>query len=422
MFKKIKLLIRNILIRSQKYTGTDNVYIATHGSYLTLGNIVSTLTSFFLAMAFARLLPKTVYGQYDYILSIMTVIGIAALPGMETAIVQAVARGMEGSFKAAMKKRFKYALAGSVACLLMGAYFLFFGHNVTFSISFLIAAMFFPFMEPFASYLSYLGGKKLFGVQVKYSTLTQIISSICTIIALFSTKNLIILVLVYFASNTILRIYFLLRTLRKYVPNTNCDPGCINFGKHLTVIEIVETISGQLVNILLFNLLGATQLAIYAFVTLPTKQALYFLKSIRQIILPKLAARTTEEIRKTLLKKVMKSFLFIVPMIVIYIIAAPYIYRIFFPQYMESVPYSQLYILTLIAFPLTILATTFNAKMMKKQIYQISILTNVTKIILLLIMIPFYGIMGAIIAQILGQLFYMLLVFWFFKKSDYRNF
>jgi len=420
MLEKIKSKITNILIKTQKYTGTDNIYIATHGSYLTLGNIISTVTSFFLAMAFARLLPKNIYGQYDYILSLITLIGIFALPGMETAIVQVVARGIEGNFKEAVKKRFKYALLGSIVCFLLGVYF-FINHNIAFSISFFVATIFFPLMEPSASYLSYLGGKKLFGVQVKYSTLTQIIASICTIITLFLTRNLIILILVYFASNTILRIYFLLRTLKKYPPNENRDSKCINFGKHLTVIEIIETIAGQLVNILLFNFLGAIQLAIYSFVTLPTKQALYFLKNIRQLVLPKLAARPTEEIRKTLLKKVGKSFLFIVPPIVIYILIAPYIYKIFFPQYMDSVFYSRLFILTLLAFPFTILSTTFSAKMMKKEIYQISIFTNIAKIILLLIMIPFYGIMGAVIAQLLTQLFYAIIVFIFFKKADYRN-
>ena len=416
MIEKTKNLIYRLLKKSQKFTGTDNVYIATQGSYLTFGNIISTISSFFLAMAFARLLPKETYGQYQYILSIITVIGITALPGMEAAIIQATARGFEGVFKKALKARFKWGLWGGLASVATGAFFLIVKHDLNLSISFLIAGLFFPFMETSISYLSYLAGKKLFGIQVKYSTLSQIISALIVIITLFLTNNLIILTLVYFLSNSAIRIYFLLQTLKKYPPNKNYEPESINFGKHLTVVEIVNTISSQLADILLFNFLGAVQLAIYSFVVLPSRQMLYFLKNLRQLALPKLASRTKEEIRKTLFKKIGKSFLIIVPIVIIYIIAAPYIYKLFFPQYMESVFYSQLFSLTLLAFPLTMLGITFEAKMMKKQLYQIGIFSSVFKIILLLIMTPIYGILGVVVAQLLSQLFNTVLMVILFKK------
>jgi len=422
MIDKSKNLIYKFLRKSQKFTKTDNVYIATQGSYLGIGNIIGTIASLLLAMAFARLLPKEIYGQYTYILSIITIVGVIALPGMESAIIQAMARGFEGTFKKILKTRFKWGLWGGLISIAIGFFFLITQHDFTLFISFLAAGFFFPFMETSLSYLSYLAGKKLFNVQVKYSTLSQIISTLIIIITLFLTKNLsqstvlIALILAYFSTNTILRIYFLSRTLKKYPPNENHDPKSINFGKHLTVLEVVSTIGSQLVNILLFNFLGAVQLAIYSFVVLPIRQMLYFLKNIRQLILPKLASRTREEIKKTLLKKVGIAFLFIIPIIIIYIIVAPYLYKIFFPQYMESVFYSQLFSLTLLAFPVTVLSVSFEAKMMKKQLYQINILASVIKIIILSIFVPIYGILGAVIAQLLSQFFYVVLALIFFKK------
>jgi len=326
----IKNSIYNLLIKSQKFTGTDNVYVATQGSYLTIGTIISTLASFLLAMAFARLLPKEIYGQYRYILSIMAVIGICALPGMQTAIIQAVARGFEDSFVRATKTRFKWGLLGSLISLGIAVYFLII-QNYYFAVSFLIAAIFFPVMESMGSYLSYLTGKKLFGIQVKYSILTQIIAAISIIVTLFLTKNLIVLVLIYFLSNTILRTYFLLRTLKKNPPNKKQDPKIIPFGKHLTLMNVVTTIAGQLDKMLLFNFLGPIQVAIYSFAELPVRQINSFLRNIRLLALPKLTNRTRKEIRKSLLKKIGKAVLLIIPIVVVYIIAAPYVYKIFFP-------------------------------------------------------------------------------------------
>jgi O-antigen/teichoic acid export membrane protein len=415
MSSKMKNLIYILLRKSQKFTGTDNVYIAAQGSYLTIGNIISTLASFLLAMAFARLLPKETYGQYRYILSIMTVVGICALPGMETAIIQSVARKLEGSFKKILKTRLRWGLLGSFTSLVIAVYFLI-EKNLPIAISLLIAALFFPVMQSAGSYLSYLTGKKLFGIQVKYNTLTQIIATISIIITLFLTKNLIILVLIYFLSNTVLRSYFLLRTIKKNPPNKRHSPKAISFGKHLTVMNIITTIAGQLDKILLFNFLGAAQVAIYSFAELPVRQINSFLRNIRLLALPKLSVRTRKEIKKTLLKKVAKATLLILPIIAVYIFIDPYIYKIFFPQYMNSVFYSQLLAFTLIAFPATIVAISFEARVMKKELYQLSIISPVIRIVSLIILTPLLGLLGVIIAELLTRAFNIFLALFLFRK------
>jgi len=411
----IKNSTHKLLRMSQKFTETDNVYLATQGSYLTIGNIISTIVSFLLAMAFAKLLPKEVFGQYRYILSIITVLGLCALPGMEAAIIQAVARRFEGSFIKALKTRFKWGLLGSFFSLIIAIYFLT-ASNLDLAIGFLIAAIFFPFMQSAESYLSYLIGKKLFGFHVKCTTLTHVVTAIAIVITLFLTKSLIILVLVYFLTHTALRIYFLLSTIKKNPLNKKEFPGTISFGKNLSFIRIISTISEGLDKILLFGFLGPVQVAIYSFAELPVRQINSFLRNIRLLAFPKLAIRTRKEIRKTLLKKIAKAILFIIPIVVIYIIAAPYIYRIFFSQYLDSVFYSQLLILGLLAFPLTIITLSFEAKLMKKELYQFTIISPIVRILFLLILTPLLGILGVIIARLITQVFSMFLSLFLFKK------
>ena len=415
MIKKIKNSIRNLLIKTQKITGTDNIYIATHGSYLGIGNIIGTISSLLLAMAFARLLPKETYGNYRYILSIMAIVAITALSGMETAIIQATARGYEGTFKKILKTRFRWALMGSIATIIVGIYFLV-KNNASLSISFFIAAIFFPIIQSASSYSSYLTGKKLFGIQVKYSTLLQIISALFLITTMFLTKNLIILVSVYFVSNALLNIFFLLRTLKKNPPNNNSDDASVVFGKHMTVMDIIVTIGSQLDKILLFNFLGASELAIYSFVDLPVRAINEFLSIIRALALPKLSARTREEIKKTLLKKVLKFFLILIPIIAAYILIAPLFYKIFFPEYMQSVFYSQIYVFTLIAFPFTVLALSFEAKMMKKELYKLNIISPVIKIIFMVVLLPIYGLLGLILAQVLSRIADIAIISMLFRK------
>ena len=74
MIKKIKEKIYNLLRWSEKYTKTDMVYLAHGGFWLSFGQIISSLSSFLLAIAFANLLPKETYGNYKYILSIASIL------------------------------------------------------------------------------------------------------------------------------------------------------------------------------------------------------------------------------------------------------------------------------------------------------------------------------------------------------------
>lgn len=415
MINKTKNFIYNLLRKSQKFTGTDNIYIAKYGSYLTIGYVISMIASLLLAMAFARLLPRESYGEYRYILSIMAIVGIFALPGMGDALLQAVAKKFEGCLRKAFREKFKWAALGSLACLIIAGYF-FFKSNFDLTISFAIAAIFFPFMQSTEIYISYLGGKKLFGIQIKYKVLTQIVAALAIIITLFFSKSLIVLVLVYFFSNTLLRSLFLLRSLKRYPANKNENEKFIKFGKHLSLVRIIGTIATQIDRMLLFHFVGTIQVAIYSFAILPASEANIFLKNIRLLALPKLAARNKSEIKKTLLKKVIKATILLTPLTLLYIILAPYLYKIFFPQYTESVFFSQIFFLTILFSPASLIALSFQAQMMKKELYQFSMIAPIVLIILLIILTPLYGILGVILARLISQFFTICLSLFLFKR------
>jgi len=410
-----KKSIYKFLRKSQKFTGTDNVYIAKYGSYLTIGNIISTIASFLLAMAFARLLPKESYGQYKYILSIVAILSIFSLQGMNNAIVQGVSRGFEGVFKKGFKAKLKWSLAGSVASVGVATYFWLQG-NVEFTISFLIIAFFLPPIKSSEVYQSYLGGKKLFNKKVTYTTLTQFLSTTFLVLTLFLTTNLIILILVYFLSYSLLKVFFFLWTIKKYPPNKKEDPETIAYGKHLSFMGVLGMVSREIDKILLFAFFGPINLAIYHFAIIPIQHIRTPLQTIQELALPKFSVRSKEEIKKTLPKKLIKSVIFILLIIIIYIILAPYFYKIFFPQYTDSIFYSKLFSLSLFIFPVSMMALSLRSQMMKKQLYKISIMSPIFDITCLLILIPLYGIPGVIASRLLGYAFYSFLVLFFFKK------
>lgn len=415
MIKKLKLLIYNFLLKSQKITGTDNVYIAKNGTYLLIGNTISIIASFLLSIAFAQLLPKETYGQYRYILSIMAILAIFSLEGINKAVLQGVAKGFEGVFIAGFKTKLKWSLLGALASIGVASYFWFQG-NIEFAASFLIIAVFLPLFKSGEIYQSYLDGKKLFGRRVAYTTLIQVLATISIIVALFLTKNLIVLILVYFLSYSALRIFFLFLTIKKIKPNKVDDPETIVYGKHLSFIGIIGLIVQQIDSVLIFYFVGPVQLAIYAFATLPIDYIRTPLQIIQELALPKLSIRPEQDIKKTLPKKLLKITFLIVLVIVIYIVVAPYFYKILYPQYIESVFYSRLFALTLLVFPVSMMMLVLQAKMKTKQLYRISILSSIIEIVLMVLLVSFYGILGVILAKLISQFFYFFLARFSFKK------
>ncbi|MBU3925551.1 oligosaccharide flippase family protein [Patescibacteria group bacterium] len=415
IIKNLKNKIYKTLKNTEKLTGTDNVYIAKHGSYLTVGNIISIITAFILSIAFARLLPKETYGEYKYILSIFGLLALSSLSGINTAIVRGVAMGFDSVFKNGLLVKLKWSLLGSIASICLAIYFLIIGNSI-FAISFLIISIFLPFFKAGEAYQFYLSGKKLFKKKTTYTTISQILSTILLIITLFLTKSLIILIFVYFASYSILRILFSILTINKYPSNKKNDPETISYGKHLSAIQILGLIANEADKILLFFFLGPIQLAIYSFAALPIQHIQSPFQTIQELALPKFSTQENGKIKKTLPKKLFKSIFFISIIIIIYIFIAPYFFKIFYPQYLESIFYSQLLSLTLLVFPMSMMLLALLAKKKTKELYKISIINPIFQILLLILLVPSFGIIGIIIAKIISQILYFFTTLYSFKK------
>ncbi|MFH1575611.1 MAG: oligosaccharide flippase family protein [Candidatus Nealsonbacteria bacterium] len=403
-----------LLRKSQKYTGTDNVYLFKGGFWLTLGHAISLGSSFLLAIAFANLLDPVVYGNYKYALSLFGMLEIFSLVGMKTAISQAVARGLEGSFYTGFKTQLKFGFFGSLAAVAGAAYYWIRGNEIL-PIPLLLAAVFLPLMYASRVYLSFLEGKKLFDVQTTYSTINQVFFVAVIICALFFTKNPFWLIAVYLIAHTLSNYALYIITELKYRPNKNKDPETISYGFHISLMGVISQSATYLDKILIFTFIGAGELAVYSFASIFPEQIQNILGKISTLAMPKLAPKSHEEIRTNIMKKVWQLSLVTVVVIVFFVVLAPFLYKIFFPQYLASIRYSQALIFSLISFPATLLGTAFQAKMMKKELYLIKIAPFIN-IILLAILVPFYGVWGAIISIIGSQTFKLGLILFLFRK------
>jgi O-antigen/teichoic acid export membrane protein len=404
MIKKLRIKIYNFLRWSQKYTKTDMVYLAKGGFWLTLGQGISSIAAFILAIAFANLLPKETYGNYKYILSIVSLLSIPTLSGINTALTRSVARGFEGAIIPAIKTKAKWGFIGSIASILLAIYY-FTNGNINLTVSFLIAGVFIPLFESFTLYTSFLSGKKLFDVLTKYNIFTRVFATMFMVATIFFTDNIPLIILSYFFFNSLARVILTLRIFKKYKLNKKEDHEVISYGKHLSFINIIGLITEQLDKILIFTYIGSAELAIYSFAIIPVMQIKSFIKIINTLAFPKFAEKDINDIKKTIYKKILVLTLIMALVILLYIISSKYLFAFFFPQYIESVFYSNLFALSLIIAPLSPLYTILQVKKKIKAQYILTIVGYLNQIILLILFLLIYkNIFGIIIARTLARM------------------
>ena len=191
----------------------DLGYYIENSFYLSLSQGISIVFGLLLSISFARLLTKEMYGQWNYIFSVIGLLAILTLPGMNTSITQAVARGHDGVLIEGTKERFKWSILGSIAVFVVGVYYFRMG-SVIVGKCLMISSLFLPFFQNFQTYIAFLSGKKQFDKVSMYRDVTQIISVLVTVLVIYFSRNLILILFANLLSLSLLGGYFFSRSLK----------------------------------------------------------------------------------------------------------------------------------------------------------------------------------------------------------------
>lgn len=412
----LKRAIIRFLNWGERYARTDTRYLAKSGFWLSVNNGFQTLAKLVLVVAFANLLTPESYGTYRFVLSVMAIVTVFSLTGMPSAVTQAVARGYEGALKSGLRVYLKWSTLILLVSGAISAYY-FYNDNTTLGLSILIAGAFSPFFETFKLYDNFLGGKKAFKESFILSVPRKLVPLISLLITLFLTDNPIILVTVFFASNTVVILWAYYKTIQWFSPNTETDPKTVNFSKHLSFVNALVRVAANLDKVLIFHYLGTVELAIYSFAMAPQSQLSTLTSPLKTLAFPKLSQQSFETLQKTLPRKLALLSVPLIAIVGLYILAAPFLFSLLLPQYMDSVIYSQVLSLILLLMPLAIIKQIYSAHLRKKEIYIIGPVSNVLQIISLFVLLPTMGIWGVVISLFVGRLSSGLLALFFFVRK-----
>ncbi len=419
--QKIRSKAYSWLRGSEKWFKTDMVYLAKGGFWLNGGQILTSLSSFGLAILFARLVPKEVYGNYKYILSLAGLFATFSLTGLSAAVLQSVARGFKGTFIAATKILIKWNSLILVTSLSGSIYYLL-NDNKTLGYGLMTVAVLYPAIKIFEVYESYINGSKDFKKSAVYRGVVDIATIAGTAIALFFTNNVILLVAINLLVQFILNAFFYKKTYDSIPENerANVEPGIIEFGKHLSFQNVLSNVAAYIDKIIIFHYLGAAEVAVYMFATAIPQQIKGLVSNATLLITPKISGRTAKEAVSMIKGRFIMSLSVLVPIVLIYILSAPLIFKVLFPAYVDAVPYTQWYSLILLIMG-NLSSLVLTTQKAAKEQYVATSFASVSQIILMLVLVNIFGILGIIWAILISKFMTAVLSYVLAKKLAVRS-
>lgn len=375
-FDKLRTKAIQLLRWSEKYTGTDMVYLTGNGFWLLSAQGVASLSAFAVTVLLTNLLPKETFGQYRFILSIIPILAIFTLPGIGTALTRSVARGALVNLRGIAKTKIKWGLLSSLTSLL-GALYYFYKGNELLAYAFALSAIFLPFFETFFIYTSYYKGLQNFKTPAIYEGISRILQALLMVATVLLTKSVLALIAAFFVGQIITRLFFYLRTLKFQTSKQGfAVDDTIAYGKHLSAIGALGIVADNMDKLLVWHFLGAKALAIYAVAFAIPSQLVGIFGHMSALAEVKFASRNwNAEETKILIKKLARAMLIMTTPVALYILLAPKIFQLIFPTYLDSVRLTQVLALLILIMPInSIIIANLQAQKRTLYIFVITIL------------------------------------------------
>jgi O-antigen/teichoic acid export membrane protein len=321
-----------------KYLNFDFKYIYRNGFWVLLQQLLVSLFGFLLTFFLTRHLSVNDYGTYRYVLSVLALLSIFSLPGLDTAVTSFVSKEKRVNLKEVIIWKLKYSLVGSLALFCFSLYYLISNDSNLFNL-FLIASVVGLVWDIFIVYAAYLRGLQNFKTSSIYQIISQLLIFISVSIAAIFTEDIIVVFFAFLFSTFIFRLIFFCIFYSSNIIKEKSDPELLSMGKKITYTNLLNKLIKQSDKFLIWHFFGAATTAFYSIALLLPTTAATFVGFASQIVLPKFSKKDwkIKNNKKDLLKKIFFYTLFLGVSVLFYYLLLPFVIKTFFPEYIESI-------------------------------------------------------------------------------------
>jgi O-antigen/teichoic acid export membrane protein len=403
---------------SEQYMKTDMVHFFTSNFWLNMSRIISVGTGMTLTVAFANLLTPETFGTYKYIIAAAGFVASFSLSGLGASLMRAVAQGKLHVIPSVVNTAMLWSIPATLAAFGVSTYYFVQG-NSDLGFAFMFIAASNTFANGFAPVKAVWVGTGDFKTPTIAGIPRILVPFFIILLTILFTKNVVWILLAYFAANTIasfLGYRWTLWWLRVRGSQQDVDE-VIRYGKQMTGLSFFQVAAGQLDQLLLWHFTDPATLAFYAIALSPVNEARNFLGNFFSIAFKKVATKTKEEVYSTLPFRLRQLTLASLGMTVVYIVLIPFLFWILFPTYTGAILISQILALSLLLMPKGIIDVYFTTHGEVKNRYVVILISQAVRLALIVLLIPFFGLWGAVAAYLLTEVVSTLLYLWMYYRG-----
>lgn len=196
--------------------GLDLEYFTKNGFWVFLRYGSFSLVGLLLSISLARLLPKEILGQYQFVLTTITFLGVFSLPGLHTFVLRESVRGNRGVIHSAYRVSLSWGLIIIGVTSIYGLYQIFQG-QLALGGALIFAGLLAPLFYAANMWYAVYEGKLNFRTVTIRLVGSQALYLLVMLAILFFTRSLIVIVGAHFFFQGITRYFFYRVTSRDFV-------------------------------------------------------------------------------------------------------------------------------------------------------------------------------------------------------------
>lgn len=397
--------INRFISLSSRWLQLDVRYFLKGGIWLSLPTLISYPMGLLRTVAFARLAPPELLGQYSFVLSIVGLCTLLSLPGVNTALAETVARGNTGSLITAARTRARWGVLSTVASAAVAIYYFVVEQQADLAVAIVAAGTLIPVTAAGGTVMQYYNGRKQFN-RISHANSGLLISKTVLLTLLLLFQSQLLWLVIGDALLTALFFWLLYRSVLGRIDRTKQDEGVIAYGRSLTWANAINVLTNNLDTILLGSFFSFADVALYRIAATLPESSKSLPKLIPTLVLPKIAEKPGKRIFSPAVQKklLLLQAVNFAGVIIVALLMPWLIPLVFGDTYADAVGVAQLLMLSMaFAWIDAFLVGVLQARKQTKLIYRSNLLAGGLQLGILFVGVPLFGVWGIVASRLLSR-------------------
>jgi O-antigen/teichoic acid export membrane protein len=353
----------------------------------------------------ARSMGKNEFGEYNMVLNAVGILTIFTLSGFNNSLMQAVARGYEGTFRAGVPLAFACSFIGSAILVGMSAYYFVVGQTQM-GWSLLVAALLFPFAHGLVQWKSLVTGRARFDQLLVHDGASSILTYGLIILSVhwYPGDYVVAITLTMFVP-ALYNVGLTLLNLRTIPREAPVEHQNLRYGLKTTLYSGFGAIGSNVDRVLLFFLLSPAALAIFVAASRIPDLLSGTIQDISAVLAPRLSKHAAYTKRLDRIFSVL-SLAYGAAIVVFAFSALPKAVTLLFgDNYAEAIPYAQALACAVAMGNLANLRFRYiRSKIDARGFRDITLVSSIVRLLAFLVLVPPFGLLGAVVATFVYRL------------------